>query len=235
MQLPSYYSPRPAMELDAATTATFERLYAEAVAHGAGTEIDYNLSAPKWQFLCYLSDTKGILMHGSGNPSISQFEPRQSNDITEFGNRRAVYAASDGIWAMYFAIVDRDRHVTSLMNACFRVLQEGDNWSDCYYFFSVNGDALPHRPWRKGTVYLLPSATFEKQPPVQSRGTMLEIAQWAGPVAVKPLAKLTVNPEDFPFLAQIYPHDPEVVVERAKQNPDGFPWLHDTLTDEATA
>src|ERR1700704_2989381 len=63
MELPKYYSMRPAIELDAGTVASFERLFAEAVDHGTGAEIDYKLQVPKWQFLCYLCDTKGIVMH----------------------------------------------------------------------------------------------------------------------------------------------------------------------------
>jgi hypothetical protein len=145
--------------------------------------------------------------------------------VDEFGNRTAVYAASDGIWAMFFAIVDRERYVRSLNNACFRVIREDGSRTEPYYFFSINGDALPHDPWRKGTIYLLPRDTFEQQPPRLSRGHMAETQQWASLVAVKPIAKVAVGPEDFPFLSQIYPHDPAVVLERARNNPEGFPWL----------
>jgi hypothetical protein len=133
---------------------------------------------------------------------------------------------------MYFAIVDRDRYVTSLMNACFRVMEDGQ-WSEPYYFFSINEDAIPHRPWRRGTVYLLPRATFEHQAPGDYQGKMLEIAQWASLVAVKPLAKLAVGPEDFPFLSQIYPHDPKTVSVRAASDPEGFPWMDAPAGGEA--
>jgi hypothetical protein len=213
------------MDLDAQTIASFEKLFADAVEHGEGQEIPYDLAAPKWQFLCYLCDEKNILMHGSGDANIEMFEPRQSNDVFEFGNRRAVYAASDGIWAMYFAIVDRDRYVTSLMNACFRVVNADGSKSGPYYFFSVNGDALPHKPWRQGTIYLLPRDTFEQQPNQVARGITGEIAQWASLTEVRPLAKLAVGPDDFPFLSQIVPHDPQVIRERALSDPEGFPWL----------
>src|SRR4051794_25651040 len=102
IELPSYFGRRPAADWSPATVAGFERLYAEAVAPGSGVALDYTLAAPKWQFLCWLCDTQDVLVHGSGNADIAEFEPRQSNDIEEFGNRQAVYAASDGIWAMYF-------------------------------------------------------------------------------------------------------------------------------------
>lgn len=227
METPPYFLPRPATEPDAETIAAFERLYAAAVARGAGAVISYTLSAPKWQFLCYLCDHKPILLHGSGQAGIEEFEPRQSNDVKEFGNRRAVYAASDGIWPLYFAVMDRDGGVTSLVNGCMRVIgPDGIRGAPCY-FFSINADALPRRPWRRGTIYLLPRHTFEQQDPLPYGGGYLESAQWASLVPVLPIARLPVEPEDFPFLGQLYGHDPRVVQERAARDPDGFPWLDD--------
>src|SRR5574338_544365 len=135
MYLPSHLSPRPDMDLSEEKVAAFERLFAEITERskeGEIVDIDYDLPAPKWQSLNWLCDTK---------------------DVFEFGNRRAVYAASDGIWAMYFAIVDRDGPVRSLMNACIRVINEDGSRGEPYYFFSINGDALPHNPWRQGTIY----------------------------------------------------------------------------------
>ena len=225
MQLSPYFLPRPPLAADAATRAAFEALYATAVAPGTGAAIRYTLAAPKWQFLCWLADHKSILLHGSGNPDIGEFEPRQSNDIVEFGNRRAVYAASDGIWPIYFAIVDRERYVRSLTNACFRLVDAAGTRTGPFYFFSINGDALPHQPWRQGTIYLLPRAPFAPQPLVPRGDAQAEIAQWASPVPVRPLAQLAVAPEDFPFLAQIHGHDPAVIRERAARDPDGFPWM----------
>ena len=225
MELPAHFLTRPTMDLDPATIAAFEQLYAEAVEPGTGAEIPYTLDAPKWHFLAYLGDSKDVLFHGSGNPNIEEFEPRQSNDIEEFGNRRAVYAASDPLWAMYFAIVDRPRYVTTLVNACARVVDADGSRSAPYYFFSVNDDALPHQPWRTGTLYLLSRTLFEQQAQNEYQGRQIEIAQWASLVPVRPLARLTVGPDDFPFLAQIRGHDFSVLQERARQNPDGFPWL----------
>ena len=189
--------------------------------------IDYTLTAPRWQFLCYLCDHKDVVLHGSGQPDILEFEPRQSNDIAEFGNRRAVYAASDGIWPIYFAVMDRDGGVTSLVNSCARVVGRNGRRSEPYYYFSINADALSRRPWRRGTIYLLPRTTFERQPPIPYRGLSLEVAQWASAVPVRTLARLTVEPEDFPFLDQIHGHDMRIVNERAARDPDGFPWLED--------
>ncbi len=53
----------------------------------------------------------------------------------------------------------------------------------------------------------------------------MRIAQLASPYAVRPAAKVTVRPEDFPFLADIRGHDQEVITPRAIADPKGFPWL----------
>lgn len=225
MQHPAYFLPRPPLDLTPTTRAAFARLYAEIVRLSHGQAVDYTLATPKWQFLSWLCDTQDVLLHGSGNPSIQEFEPRKSDDLNEFGDRQSVYAASDGIWPIYFAIVDRDRFVRSLNNSCSRMLGPDGARSDPYYFFSIDDDALPHQPWRVGTIYILPRAGFAQQSPASYRGMEVEIAQWASPTPVRPLARLSVGPADFPFLAQIRGHDMAVVSRRAERNPQGFPWV----------
>ena len=147
------------MPRDAEMLAEFEQLFASTIEHGGGASIQYQLAAPRWQFLCWLADEKPIVLHGSGDPDISEFEPRQSNDIEEFGNRKAIYGARDGLWPMYFAIVDRVHHRMSLVNSCVR-LAEPAALAGSYYFFSIGstGEApLPDAPWHHGTVYVLSS------------------------------------------------------------------------------
>jgi hypothetical protein len=229
MQLPPemerHLERRPPVELTPEDVASFERLYTEEVEHGTGAEIAYDLLAPKWQFLCYLTDNKGVLVHGSAKQDIEEFEPRQADDVGEFGSRKAVYAASDALWAMYFAVTDRSRGVNSLHNASFRVVQEDGRKSEPYYFFSINSDALPHQPWCNGTIYILPRKGFEAQPPGTLRGMTGEIPQWASLEPVRPLARLNVTPADFPFLAKVRGHDHAVLRERIMRDPEGFPWV----------
>ena len=98
MQLPRYYLPRPALQLDAAALAAYEGLWHQFERAPAPAELIYTLPTPRWQFLCYLAERKPVVLHGSGTLDIRTFEARQSNDLHEFGNRAAVYAASDGIW-----------------------------------------------------------------------------------------------------------------------------------------
>jgi len=230
IEIPAYYAPRPTMNLDAATIAAFDRLLDSSIQEGCATAINYTLAAPKWQFLCYLCEAKAVLLHGSGNSAIEEFEPRQSNDTNEFGNRKAVYAASDGIWPMYFAIANRDGPVISLTNSCFRLMQSDGNWSVPYYFFSINDDAFEQNPWRNGTIYILPRATFEQNRHDDYKGIPVEIEEWASLVAVKPIAKLAITPDDFPFLSQVRAHNLSIISERARANPDGFPWLDEAAS-----
>lgn len=227
MNLPSFYLRRPEFALTPEVKAEFDEIFDRGIASGTNDFLEYSCSAPKWQFLSYLGDTKDVLFHGTGDSTIAEFEPRQSNDSVEFGNQKAVYAASDGLWASYFAVMDRDRYVRSLVNSCIHLVQP-DGTRDPYYYFSINEDALPHQPWRSGTVYLLPRETFERQPSQRSKTTGLdtEPTQWRSFVPVKPLSKISVRPEEFPFLGQVRGHDVAVVNKRSVENPDGFPW-HD--------
>jgi hypothetical protein len=222
---PAHWLTRPGPEPDAATRAAFDELLARAVAAGPAEPIDYRLAAPKWQFLCHVADRGEALLHGSSAPDIALFEPRQSNDIAEFGNRTAVYAAADGLWALYFAILDRPAHEMSLMNSCFRVRHADGTASGPYYFFSVNTEVLEQDQFSPGTVYLLPPGPFEREAPYREGGRLVETAQAAALEPVAPLARLTVERADFPL--PIRGHDHPTLLARIEADPDGFPWLAD--------
>jgi hypothetical protein len=228
MQLPAYWLPRPAPPPDAETRASFDRLLERALRRGPDHAIDYRLHAPKWQFLCHAADRMAAVMHGSGNPAIAQFEPRQPDDRLEFSNRRAVFAAADGIWPMFFAILDRARYPEMMLcNSCIRVQTTGGQPSDPYYFFSISRPALAQQPWRAGTVYILPAGSFEAQPRIAADGGSIHVAQVASARPVKPAAKLLVQPIDFPFLHQIQAHDDDRLKARIAADPDGFPWFEE--------
>ena len=127
------------------------------------------------------------------------------------------------LWAMFFAIVDRDR-VTSVTNACVRLEEETGAVHGPFYVFSVSQSALPNQPWRTGTVYLLPRNSFITQSPMAFGSSKVHIAQLASLAPVQPLAKLTVTPDDFPFLSQIRGHDDQRIQEYATALQTGAPW-----------
>ena len=229
MHLPNYWLERPQTNLDDATRAAFDALIPASPDPAGCPTIQFNLSAPKWQFLCHAAEQRNLAIHGSGNPNITRFEPRQSNDLNEFGNQKAIYAASDGIWAMFFAIVDRDRYDMSVTNACVRLVEQSGATHGPYYVFSVSRSVLPKQPWRTGTVYLLPRTTFVGEEPMPFGTSEVHIAQLASFSPVQPLAKLTVTPTDFPFLAHIRGHDDQRFAEYAKALQTGAPWPEDVV------
>lgn len=226
MMLPDYWMKRPGENPDDSTRDDFNELFHTTLDSGDCPTIEYSLHAPIWQFLCHLSDYHDIALHGSGNLDIPLFEPRKSNDINDFGNQKAVYAASDGILAMFFAIVDRGR-VSSITNACIHLEEDTGAVHGPFYVFSVSQSALANRPWRSGAVYLLPRQGFLPEPPMDFGSSKVHIAQLASFVSVKPLAKIIVTPGDFPFLAQIRGHDDQRLHEYASALQTGSPWPND--------
>jgi hypothetical protein len=225
MEMPAYWLPRPAMNLTQDDTAALEAIFDARLALGRGDWLDETLPIPKWQFLCWLADEKGLLLHGTGNPDIAAFEPRQSNDVSEFGNRKAVYAASDGLWPMFFAVVDRANYSMTIVNAAIRVESPAGEISQPYYFFSMTDTALAQQPWRDGVIYILPRDGFEEQAGDLIQNHRIHTNHWANLQPVRPLAKLKVAPDDFPFLAQVRGQDDALLAERFEANPDGFPWV----------
>lgn len=202
--------------------ASFDRTWDRAIASGDGPLVEVEPTL-RWQFLCHLADARGFVLHGSGDSGIGAFEPRQANDLSAFGNQKAVYAAGDGIWAMFFAIVDRGR-VASVTNACVRLADAAGNVSPPRYVFSISQSALPNRPWRSGTVYILPGDSFTLQPPLRFGEFEVRIPQLASLVAVRPVARVAVEPADFPFLADIRGHDDDRLAEHAHALETGAPW-----------
>lgn len=223
--MPSYWLPRPAMPLDAQAEAKLEALYQRVVVPGKGLWVRGKLPVPVWQFLCWLSDSKGHLLHGTGDATIRRFEPRQSNDVTEFGNRKAVYAASDGLWAMFFAVINRTDYPMGISNAAVRLELPCGSLTQPYYFFSMSDHALAQQPWRGGVVYVLPKTGFEAEPAFVRSGMRVHTNQWASLRPVKPLAKIRFSPQDFPLLSKIRPHNDELLGQRIRANPQGFPWV----------
>lgn len=200
----------------------FADLYAFLTSRRGPVEIGDELSAPPWMFLCWVAEHRGVLLHGAGRGRIPELRPQRPADTSEFGGQEAVFATSDGIWALFFAIVDR-RVATSLVNGSF-VIDSPRHERRAVYYFSVNRDALAKNPWRPGTVYLLPSEGFVRQSDLYVDGSRIRMNQWARSHAVRPFASLAVQPQDFPFLTDVQAHDPAVVSERAARDPLGFPW-----------
>ena len=160
-----------------------------SVDQASGKEIEYDAAAPKHAFFRYLLEHRDVLLHGTGDPSIARFEPRRQTDYDNEWTE-AVFATDDPIWPIFFAVVNRPV-VRSLVNGCSR------RWGDSHYYFSIGADPQSGDAWRSGWIYILPRETFRLHP---------SGPEWLSPVAVRPLARIRVEPGDFPLLRDVVGH-----------------------------
>ena len=228
--LPDYWIERPAMHLGSATESAIDEVLSLLEAHDSDHRLDVDAlfrdrrDVTTWTFLCGLAERHTIAFHGTGDPSIESFEPRQPIDFAPFGDQRAVFATSDPIWAMFYAIVDRARYPLTLNNGCI-VLTDPDGRSGVpHYYFSISQQSLGQQPWRTGYVYLLPAQTFVEQPSGIYGGQPARVPQLASPVPVTPFARIGVAPSDFPFLDSIRGHDDDRLAEYAQAVMSASPW-----------
>jgi hypothetical protein len=150
-----------------------------------------------------------VLFHGSSRDDLEVLEPvRRSRDLTEFGDQQAVYATSDPVWAMYFALLRRGRSFSTRNGSIGIAGELYPRW----YFFSLRGGY--QEPFANGWVYVLPRAGFTPEPPLAGN---LDTAQWVSPSAVRPLERIPVEPPDFPFR--------DLVVTHHEREPMFVTWL----------
>ena len=184
----------PPMACDVERDSAFDELL-EGVLQNNLETIPYTLPYPKHEFLIHLSKKDKYLMHGSPQGDIRVFEPRAQT--TFYGKQvKAVFASSDGIWSMFFAILDRTL-LSQYRNGCFSV--DKNSAIRNRYFFSVPAGMLERNPWVHGFVYVLPELGFKQSDTPN---------EWICPQSVVPLTKLHVIHSDFPFLARITEYKP---------------------------
>ena len=128
--------------------------------------------------------TSGYLLHGSNETEVDEFRTRANFDAHNTNRVDAVFASDDAIWPLYFAVVKRPQ---SLINWCEHVPGASR------YLFSIGSDPRDPASWTAGTVYLLPRETFTPTPGSRELISL---------VPVRPRARLTIEPGDFPFKDQ---------------------------------
>ena len=104
------YFELPIAEPDADEAAAFEELFAQAVTLPPGSIVEYTLPYPKHRFFDFLATRKKLLLHGSPHDGLKMLDGvRKSSEADGgFGAQDGTYAASDGIWPIWFAILNRD-------------------------------------------------------------------------------------------------------------------------------
>ena len=156
---------------DPARRAALDELAARGGTIDAGT-----CPFPAHELLTHLVVERGLLLHGSNQTGLERLEPRPARDFrTEL---RAVVATDDGVWPLFYAVIDRER-VESVFTACAHVD------SRRLYLFASGGEPA----WTRGAVYAVPRDGFRRE---WGR-------EWVSAGPVEPVLRVLVDPEDFPL------------------------------------
>ncbi|HWG84757.1 MAG TPA: hypothetical protein VNT60_04675 [Deinococcales bacterium] len=190
----THYQREPARELTPEKEAAFAALAERARAAGGGV-LDYDLPYPKHEFFWWLTECEGLLLHGTSNGGIDVFEPRAQGDAFD-RPVTAVFASSDPVWPTWFATIDW-RVVRLTSNDCL-VTRAGR-----LYRFAVDRAAFEQGAFSDGWIYLLERDGFARTLTPNGR----ETEEWTCPQPVRPLARLALTPDDFPFLSAAGPVD----------------------------
>ena len=166
---------------------------------------------PKWDFLDY-AVRRGMLLVGSRRSDLTDLEPLVLSQNLNGWNRPRLFAFAEATSPMFHAIVDRDRLRDLRLASNTIVVQD----VACYY--GLDYRALPHGPWRRGTVYLYDQADLPSD---------FLAVPYRDPLAIRPRARVDVEPWDWPLLGQVAGLDPEVQGDRQTESYAGYPWPDD--------
>jgi hypothetical protein len=182
--------------VDATTERRFQAV-ADRLLDGRAAE----LPEQRLDFLRWLAQRGTVVFHGSPSGNLAELHTeRETRDATPWGDQQAVYATTDPVWAIYFACNVRGAPgFRSTRNGSMG--RAGSSLYPREYFFSHNRGSQP--AWADGWLYLLPPDPFEPEPLLAG---VIDTAQLVSRVPVRPLARVAVSPEDFPFRERISFH-----------------------------
>lgn len=193
----------PPAPLDPETARRFDD-YTETWMGRAGSPPLLRPPGSALAYLRWLAEQHEPLFHGSHRDGIGALRPdRESRATTPFGDQEGVFASDDPVWAMWFALLTHQPGFQSTRNGAWFF---GSRDLKRFYLFSVNRGAPDEGLLSDGWLYLLPRDGFRHEPRI---GGLLWSSQWVNPGLVRPMARIAVSPEDFPFADCIGRHDPD--------------------------
>lgn len=108
--------------------------------------IDYDSNIfPKYKFIQYISETRNVLLHGSNNKSIQRFEPRKQT-LFNGNSAEAVFASNDGIWPVFYAVLDKKQVVYNIRNGSLSIKTKIRK----FHFYSLDRLTTIKNPWTSG-------------------------------------------------------------------------------------
>ncbi len=176
---------------------------------------------PRWVFLEYLIRFHDLLLIGSNEPDLPRLEPVVLSQNLHEWNQPRYFAFSNSMDALFHAVLDRHRlreldcPVKSTLAQTVETPEGSKRWK---FYYGIDYRALPHAPWCSGTIYLYRktdfSADFQIVPDLTNR-------------SVRPLAKITVSPWDWPLLDKVCGVNVAGQTERQRETFRGYPWSDD--------
>jgi hypothetical protein len=223
--------PAPDLTIESGPAQAFETLYRNTLEKGPAAEVDYDLPFPKYLFLEYLAQKHAVMLHGSLLQDLVTLKPiRHSRDSREFGDQAAIYATQDPLWVLFFAVLNKSKLAGAIMNGAIQ-LQEEQAEIIRRYFYCLDAPSLEKNPWQPGAVYIMAGEGFDADPDLEGvryGSYRLICTHWLKRSEVQPLARLLVEPQDFPFLDQVWGYDPEALGRRLSlESIAGWPFLSD--------
>jgi hypothetical protein len=173
----------PASAGDPEQLRTFEALIASAQSRDGFVDVARS-PYPVYEFLTYLVDHHGLLLHGSNHSTLTVLEPQPAHDLDTV--LLAVVACDDGIWPLFYAVVARDR-VDRVVTACTHIGHGSRRRR--FYVAALYGDPEAPATWTDGVVYALPRTGFRRE-----WGN-----EWVTSESVQPRLRIPVQPTDYPL------------------------------------
>jgi hypothetical protein len=125
-----------------------------------------------------------------------------STDASEFGNRRQIFCSLDAAWGMWFAILDKQQFRTT-RNGCVRVDLHNEDWVK-FYHFELERRLQERHPFTNGMIYIVRREDFPSRHKIKMLEPFgAEFEEWGSREPVTPLARIPVEPEDFPYLDRV--------------------------------
>ena len=193
---------RKVTQVDETRKQIFDMLLDSVLIGNPRVPISYNLAYPKAEFLNYICDWRGFVVHGSPLHDLTMLQPiRKSSDKSEFGNRQQIFASPDAIWGMWFAILDKAK-ISLTRNGSVRVGR--GNHRVKYYHFELPKENKEDRPFAEGMLYITRARDFPDKHPYPILDWFdAEVEEWGSTQPVSPLAKIRISPRDFPYLDKV--------------------------------
>ncbi len=209
---------RDLIELNSAEKAFVDQWFNDNINNATCQVIDH-LPIEKWRFLTYLCDHKGLLAHGSNLTDLTELIPvaKQRGDLSEFGNATQIFASPDALWAMWFALLNRNMQYAGTANGCGRYVDEQGRDYKRYWFAIAHENITEGQPLADGMIYLVRPDHFRDK----------NGEEWGSKENVTPIAKLAVSPEDWPLADAILGFERERLWALLESSAENFPYFDD--------